>query len=878
MHMLTEMQDSVADLNVQHFIFGAEALPSHLVKTFLSTRPGYRPQITNVYGPTECCVDTTAYDIDGETMTAWTHTVPIGKPMANQHVYIMDMNRKLVPIGIAGEIYIGGDGVGRGYMGNRELTDEKFIADPFQPGKRMYRTGDLARWMADGNIEYLGRMDHQVKIRGYRIELGEVEAQLMNLPAIRKAVVIARENESGQKDLCAYFVADSDLTIQELKAALVPNLPMYMLPSYFVQLEKMPLTTNGKIDRKLLPVPEGDIQTGVEYAAPRNDMERHMVDIWKQNLGVSIVGIDDNYFDLGGHSLKAIQLVSQAEAVGIEIGINQVFQYQTIRQMSEYMRADTSMPDMLIRDIAEAIDIIEKAYDVYAHFQSTTVEGRDQLTLHIDPFDSIQAEALKKVILSRLHPDLHPHHLLPFEAAAQVPDCEKLYTDTMVDDEAVKRHAEEWLEHLLRMNDQWNSTMLAGEPLQRYALAPAQHYHLEHPQSSGGVIPFDSYLLDVERLSAIMQRLIERHELFRSVLVQTDVGWEWEMLSMKERMDIPMIDLSNYGAEMQNRILSHILPAFFMNPYETTGNLLYRIALVRLNLRDHLLLLPCSHLIYDGMSGEVVKSELYRAYEDISNVKGQLAGSYRDYVSQVRKGPQGMGDQEIVDKFRLSAFAAASDAVVLAIDERNHTTGTDVTVELADLNDSDAIGHMWDLAIRLANRFFRRYLQVDEIPILLTNYGRAYEDKQYFDIIGEFIDQIPVLLTDADEHGHEIRNSMQLAVSRNLNFLNLIYNDEMASLYPQSNRYLKHSLNKLPIVFNYLGEASDKYQLFKNIEPEERDIYRDPIIFFTVQHVENVLQISLELPFKENPETVKALLETELANLLVTDENGIKST
>ncbi|MBP1176320.1 amino acid adenylation domain-containing protein/non-ribosomal peptide synthase protein (TIGR01720 family) [Paenibacillus sp. PvR133] len=878
MHMLTEMQDSVADLNVQHFIFGAEALPGHLVKTFLSTRPGYRPQITNVYGPTECCVDTTAYDIDGETMTAWTHTVPIGKPMANQHVYIMDMNRKLVPIGIAGEIYIGGDGVGRGYMGNRELTDEKFIADPFKPGKRMYRTGDLARWMADGNIEYLGRMDHQVKIRGYRIELGEVEAQIMNLPAIRKAVVIARENESGQKDLCAYFVADRDMTIQELKAALVPNLPMYMLPSYFVQLEKMPLTTNGKIDRKLLPVPDGDIQTGVEYAAPRNDMERQMVDIWKQNLGVSIVGIDDNYFDLGGHSLKAIQLVSQGQAVGIEIGINQVFQYQTIRQMSEYMRADTSMPDMLTRDIAEAIDIIEKAYDVYAHFQSTTVEGRDQLTLHIDPFDSIQAEALKKVILSRLHPDLHPHHLLPFEAAAQVPDCEKLYTDTMVDDEAVKRHAEEWLEHLLRMNDQWNSTMLAGEPLQRYALAPAQHYHLEHPQSSGGVIPFDSYLLDVERLSAIMQRLIERHELFRSVLVQTDVGWEWEMLSMKERMDIPMIDLSNYGAEMQNRILSHILPAFFMNPYEITGNLLYRIALVRLNLRDHLLLLPCSHLIYDGMSGEVVKSELYRAYDDMSNVKGQLAGSYRDYVSQVRKGPQGMGDQEIVDKFHLSAFAAASDAVVLAIDERNHTTGTDVTVELADWNDSDAIGHMWDLAIRLANRFFRRYLQVDEIPILLTNYGRAYEDKQYFDIIGEFIDQIPVLLTDADEHGHEIRNSMQLAVSRNLNFLNLIYNDEMASLYPQSNRYLKHSLNKLPIVFNYLGEASDKYQLFKNIEPEERDIYRDPIIFFTVQHVENVLQISLELPFEENPETVKALLETELANLLVTDENGIMST
>ncbi|SFR11785.1 non-ribosomal peptide synthase/polyketide synthase [Paenibacillus sp. cl130] len=843
----------------------------------LQERFGADIRIMNSYGVTEAAIDSSFYDEELSKLPS-SGNVPIGQAWLNARFYIVDSQLNPVPIGVLGELCIGGAGVARGYLNRADLTAEKFVANPYVPGERLYRTGDLARWMPDGNVDFIGRMDDQVKIRGFRIELGEVEAQLLTVDGIQKAIVTAWEDEDGDKDLCAYVVASEALNLPELRNLLQPKLPGYMIPTYVVQLDHFPLTPNGKIDRKALPAPDGDIQTGVEYAAPRTDMERHMVDIWKQNLGVSIVGIDDNYFNLGGHSLKAIQLVSQAKAVGIEIGINQVFQYQTIRQMSEYMRADTSMPDILTRDIAEAIDIIEKAYDVYAHFQSTTVEGRDQLTLHIDPFDSVQAEALKKVILSRLHPDLHPHHLLPFEEAVQVLGCEKLYTDTMVDDEAVKLHAEEWLEHLLRMNDQWNSTMLAGEPLQRYALAPAQHYHLEHPQPSGGVVPFDSYLLDVERLSAVMQRLIERHELFRSVLVQTDIGCEWETLSMKERMDIPMIDLSNYDAEMQNRILSHILPAFFMNPYETTGDLLYRIALVRLNLRDHLLLLPCSHLIYDNMSGEVVKSELYRAYDDINNVKGQLAGSYRDYVSQVRKGPQGMGDQEIVDKFRLSAFATASDAIFLAVDGRSYTTGTDVTVELANWNDSDAVEYMWDLAIRLANRFFRRYLQVDEVPVLLVNYGRAYEDKQYFDIIGEFIDQIPVLLTDADEQGDEIRKTIQLAVSHNLNFLNLIYNGEMTSLYPQSNRYLKHSLNKLPIVFNYLGEASETYQLFKNVLPEERDFHRDSIIFFTVQHLENVLQISLELPFEENPETVKAMLETELANLLVTDGSGVMFT
>ncbi|MGG4221373.1 hypothetical protein ABEW32_24500, partial [Paenibacillus jamilae] len=197
-------------------------------------------------------------------------------------------------IGVAGELCIGGVGVARGYLNRPELTAEKFVKDPFAGGEsgyeRMYRTGDLARWMPDGNIEYLGRIDHQVKIRGYRIELGEVETQLLQVESVREAVVMARTDEMGQNQMVAYYVAGQEISASELRSELGRELPSYMVPSYFVQLEQMPLSPNGKIDRKALPAPEGSLQTGADYAEPRTAQERALVSVWQSVLGLQTVG------------------------------------------------------------------------------------------------------------------------------------------------------------------------------------------------------------------------------------------------------------------------------------------------------------------------------------------------------------------------------------------------------------------------------------------------------------------------------------------------------------------------------------------------------------------------------------------------------------
>ncbi|MCY9731803.1 amino acid adenylation domain-containing protein, partial [Paenibacillus apiarius] len=278
----------------------------------------------NAYGPTEDSIVTTIWQASAVAPAG--KLVPIGRPIPNHRVYIVDANDQLLPVGIAGELCISGVGVARGYLNRPELTEERFVDNPFEPGERMYRTGDLAKWLPDGNIEYLGRIDHQVKIRGYRIELGEVEAQLLKTASVQEAVAIAREDGDGQPYLCAYIVADKELTSGELRSALSQELPGYMVPSCFVQLEHMPLTPNGKIDRKALPAPDGSMQTGADYVAPRTALEAQLSQIWQEVLGLPRVSVKDHFFEIGGHSLRTTTLVAKLhKEMGIEMPLREVF-------------------------------------------------------------------------------------------------------------------------------------------------------------------------------------------------------------------------------------------------------------------------------------------------------------------------------------------------------------------------------------------------------------------------------------------------------------------------------------------------------------------------------------------------------------------------
>ncbi|MEQ8190719.1 MAG: amino acid adenylation domain-containing protein, partial [Candidatus Eremiobacterota bacterium] len=287
--------------------------------------------VTNGYGPTEYTVCTSDFVIDKSY-----ENIPIGKPIYNTHVYILDKYGKITPAGVPGELCVSGEGVARGYLNRPELTAEKFIENPFVPGWRMYRTGDLARWLADGNLEFLGRIDAQVKIRGFRIELGEIEEALKKIASVKDAVVIDRTDKEGNKYLCGYYISDAKLKSSELQKELSLFLPDYMVPSCFLKIDTIPVTAHGKVDRRALPEPEdSDLASHETYVAPRNEREEILAAIWKKFLKCDRVGIYDNFFHIGGDSIMSIQIVAKANSEGINITASQLLRHPTIAELAE---------------------------------------------------------------------------------------------------------------------------------------------------------------------------------------------------------------------------------------------------------------------------------------------------------------------------------------------------------------------------------------------------------------------------------------------------------------------------------------------------------------------------------------------------------------
>ncbi len=322
---------SISNNNIRKILFGGEKVSQkHVQKAYDLFG---EKKIIHMYGPTESTVFSSYYEIN-----KLTSTIPIGKPIDNTSIFVLGKNQELVPVGVAGELCISGDGLARGYLRNPELTKAKFINNPFSndPNSRLYKTGDLVRYLPDGNIEFIGRIDNQVKIRGFRIELGEIEVFINKIVTINDCVVVAKEDTNGNKRLVAYIVSNDDFNVQEIKDSLSKSLPDYMVPSLFVRLEKMPLSLNGKIDRKALPEPEGNFETTHAYVAPRNEIEQKLVDIWTKVLGVEKVGVYDNFFDLGGHSILTIQLISNINKVfKSKLPVSIIFEAQSIELLSK---------------------------------------------------------------------------------------------------------------------------------------------------------------------------------------------------------------------------------------------------------------------------------------------------------------------------------------------------------------------------------------------------------------------------------------------------------------------------------------------------------------------------------------------------------------
>jgi amino acid adenylation domain-containing protein len=548
--------------HLRYCICSGETLPVELASLFRQKLPN--AQLINLYGSSEVAADVTCYEVDHADKLS---TIPIGRPIANTQVYILDTAAQPVPIGMSGEICIGGEGLALGYLNQPDLTAEKFLPTGFSstPGARLFRTGDLGQYRADGIIEYRGRRDHQIKLRGFRVELGEIEAHLRSHPSINQAVVVASDDERGEKQLVAYVsFAEAEATNSELREHLQRNLPGYMIPSVFVVLESFPLTASGKINRLALPSPDhAQLATRADIVEPRTATEKTLASIWTDLLKVENVGVFDDFFALGGHSLLLVQVASRLrESFQVDLPLRSLFEASTLADLAERVEA-------------------ARTTETTAEQPFVVVSRDGELPL------SFSQERLW--VLEQLEPNT---------AAYNIP-------------------------RVLRMQG----------PLNRPALKES------------------------------MEAIVARHEVLRSFFVNQG-GQPSLSIAETPGVDIPVSDLSALTADQQSAKIKELVTAETRRPFDLSAAPLFRLALLRVHDREHILIMTIHHIVCDAWSLDILIRELAAHYNALTTKTRPslppLPMQYIDFAAWQRAALSGSSLEKQLEYWRSELTGAPS--------------------------------------------------------------------------------------------------------------------------------------------------------------------------------------------------------------------------
>ena len=573
-------------------ICSGEALPFSLMQSFFEKLDA---PLHNLFGPTEAAVDVTFWKCERDRER---RTVPIGRPIANTQIYILNPDLRPVPPGISGELHIGGISLARGYLYRPALTAEKFIPDPFAnlPGARLYKTGDKARYLADGNIEFLGRLDQQVKLRGFRIEPGEIEAALISHPAVREAVVSVRQDQPDEKRLVAYLVigdtevpADSDF-----KQFLKERLPDYMVPSAFVVLESLPLSVNGKVDRRALPVP-GRQRRGPQetYVVPRTHSEKTLADIWAYVLDIEKVGIHDNFFAVGGDSILSMKVVFNARKSGIELRPKDIYEHQTIAQLALF--ADTGGRQGAIENVTDA--------PLPGLSSSLEDEVRSPLISSLTPAGRQTADQL-------LTEDGQIEDVYPLSPVQE----------GMLFHSAYSPESEMYFEQM--------SFTLHGE-------------------------------IDVVAFRRAWQELVDRHTILRTAFVWKSVNEPLQVVRRDAQLPLVKYDWCGLSRHEQQDDFKKLLQADREQGFDCSVAPLLRLTLVRLAEKTHALVWSHHHMLLDGWSKPLLLKEFLTLYESLRLNRPMPSGPiypFRNYVSWLRQ--QDLSKAEVYWRAALAGVAA----------------------------------------------------------------------------------------------------------------------------------------------------------------------------------------------------------------------------
>ncbi|WP_189032142.1 non-ribosomal peptide synthetase, partial [Paenibacillus albidus] len=849
--------------SLKSLMVGGDVLSAKRVAEVKKACPGLI--IVNAYGPTENTVISSYYLVDKELQET---SIPIGRPIQNSTTYIVDRYGKLAPIGVPGELWVGGDGVARGYKNLDELTAEKFIPNPFMEKSKIYRTGDLAMWLPGGDIEFLGRMDNQLKIRGYRIEVGEIEREIARQSYINETVVIVKNQKDQQKYLCAYVVPEHELNVAQLKIDLLKSLPAYMIPSQFVYMKKLPLNQNGKVDRAVLPEAEQWVNAEFVHVEPRNTTERDILNVWIRVLDREEISIHDNFFEIGGHSLKAIQMVSELTDLGYKLRIQEVFTCQTLDKLAEAIGPRVKLRENLIQDRYEAEDFISEGLNIKCYYLDYTVNEKNHLILAVEELNPELKSNVKAVIEEHLDNRVHPHYIIEWNGVfpSQNGGEEEFNSFVQLQQMSSNTSISEMLVEIETMSSDFEKCVVSGKVKDTYKASPSQLYHLEHKDFSGTVMKWDK-ALNHELLNKTFVHLISSEEVMRSSLIVENEGYAWEVYDDINQLSVPYLDLSMYDRSTRNEILSQIMKDFFLKPYDPEGSLMYRVLVIKENLRDHLLILPFSHSIFDYISSEIIKKKIMMYYDSLES--GQLAveerdNSFRDFIRKITKGPSSISDGEIVSEYELEQFELQANLVKDVVERQD---GSDYTVVPFDMILDDvksAPEDIWQLSLGVLSTYFRDGFNVSKLPVWITNYGRSFGGETYFNTIGEFIDYVPVLI-DSDgsvtDNNQSIKKKLRLLSNHNIHFSNLMYNDDMKAEYPATNGIISRAFKQIPINLNYLGELGAEDDGLEEINLGNANVEDRSRIICMVWHVRAKLYMTIILPYVADKEVVQRQLQ-----------------
>lgn len=672
--------------SLRRVICSGEALPFTLMQSFFAKLDA---QLHNLYGPTEAAVDVTFWQCERER-----RTVPIGLPIANTQIFILDPDLRLVPAGVSGELHIGGISLARGYLYRPALTAEKFIPAPFanRPGARLYKTGDKARHLADGNIEFLGRLDHQVKLRGFRIEPGEIEAALTSHPAVREAVVSVRQDQPGEKRLVAYLVvsdaaapADSDL-----RQFLKERLPDYMLPSAFVVLEKLPLTVNGKVDRKRLPVPDRQRRAPEEtFVVPRTPTEKTLADIWAYVLDIEKVGVHDNFFAIGGDSILSMRVVFNARKSGIELRPKDIYEYQTIAELGAFVSTEGrqgAMENVSDGSLANLSSPLENEIRTASVFALTPAGRRTADELLAGP-DQIE--------------DVYP--LSPVQ-------------EGMLFHSAYSPESEMYFEQM--------SFTMHGE-------------------------------IDVVAFRRAWQELINRHTILRTAFVWKSVSEPLQVVHRYAQLPLVTYDWRGLSRREQQDDFKKLLQADREQGFDCSVAPLLRLTLVRQTEETYALIWSHHHMLLDGWSKPLLLKEFLTLYESLRLDRPTPSGEihpFRNYVSWLRQ--QDLSKAEIY--WRASLEGVAAPTSLTAVSKASSSSGLDDNQEPRELLTSNALTeslrdfglkHHLTLNTLLQGAWallLAHYSGEDEVVFGVTVSGRPTELDGAETMVGMFINTLPL--------------------------------------------------------------------------------------------------------------------------------------